>query len=100
LGDRVGPVKQKNRYLFVNLASDVDTTVEMFVRLVPVHLSRSQLDAFTRAPIAELDFKYITTQDNRDTMVRVAMPGHRFARREHEPANQGCASLKNYIVGH
>jgi hypothetical protein len=96
----VWPVEQEDGDLLVRLLAHVHGAVKALRRLLPSHLSRRDLDAMALAAIAILDQEDVATQDNGDALKRVAMPRHRLARSQAQPAHQGGFVLEKDFVGH
>jgi hypothetical protein len=100
LRHRIWPAEQEDGDLLVRLLPHVYGAVNALGGLLPFHLSRRDLDAMALAAIAILDQENIPTEDNGDALKRVAMPRHRLARSQAQPAHQGGSVLEKDFVGH
>jgi hypothetical protein len=81
-------VEEEDRDFFIGLGSDVHATMHAVRRLVPIGLSRSDVNRVGVAPVAILDSECTPVQNDGHSMVRVAMPGHRLAGFEAQPAHE------------
>jgi hypothetical protein len=100
LWNRVRAVEQEDCDLFVSLLADIRGAVNALGWLLPLDLSRRNLDAMALSSIAVLDQKHIPAQHDRYPMKRIAMPRHGFAGCETETTNHGGSMMKEDFVRH
>ena len=99
-GLRVGvrTVEKKSYNFFEHFLPRVDGAVDAVARLRPVHFARRYLPRQGFLTLAELDAQLVPAQHHRDTMMRIAMPGCCFSRREKLPPHQVIATMKQYLL--
>ena len=80
--------------------ADVDTAMDAVARLVPVDLPRRHREAGELGPVAGFDREDVAGEHDRDTVERVAMPVHRLARPEPQPADEHRSTPEELLLGH
>ena len=86
--------------LLVDLPPDIDGAVDAVAWFFPLDLPRDNVNALRVAPITKFDREFVTRNDDRHSVERVAMPRHRFAGGEPQPAHLRCIPLEEHLVGH
>ena len=68
--------------------------------LLPVGLAGVNLDPQALVRIAILDFEKVAIEDNRNSLVWIAVPGHRLAGIQRKAADSGSAVAEEFLVLH
>jgi hypothetical protein len=96
----IGAVEQEDRNLLVGLPADIHSAVNALGWLLPIDLSRRNLDAMALSSVAVLDQKRIPAQYVSYPMKWIAMPRHGLAGRETETTNYRGSVMKHDFVCH
>ena len=100
LRNSVRAVEKEDRDLLVGLSADIHAPMNPFGGLVPIDLSRLELEAIRWPPVAVFDCQRIASENHRHAVKRIAMPRHGLPRRETETANENCSMLVQRLLDH
>src|SRR5262249_20734092 len=91
-------IEEEDRNLLVWFPADVKASVHAVGRLIPVGLARSNWESLPWPALAVLDRQGITAQNDRDSVVGVAMPRRPPTRSQAlAPDENGAPSAKNFL---
>ena len=91
-------VEKENRNLLIRTLSDIHRSMNAGARLLPLDLSRSDLNALAVASITVLNREGIASQDHRHSLKRIAMPRHSLAgSKAQTPHHRGSVVEEDFV---
>jgi hypothetical protein len=93
-------VEEKYGNLFVLFLADVDTPMHAVARLIPIHLTRRDLEPLAIAAIAELDSQGVATHYHCYAMERVPVPLHCLAWGQAQSAHEYFSTAEEFFLLH
>jgi hypothetical protein len=96
----VGVVQEEDGDLLVGLPTDIHTTMDAVGWFIPIDLTGTKGEPLRGAAVTVLDREGITTEENRDAVIGVAMPGSALARSQVLAADERRVPFVKNVFSH
>jgi hypothetical protein len=96
----VWAVEQENRDLFVGLRADIYSPMNTVGWLLPLDLSRRDLNALALAAVTVLNGEEIAFQDHCHSLKRIAMPRHSLAGSKAQTTHHLGSMVEENFISH